>query len=234
MIFKLSDELIFPPVEYADSDGVLAIGGDLSVSRLLLAYASGIFPWFNEGDPILWWAPPLRPIFTPGHLKVSKSLRQIIRKGVYKVTFDRAFEEVLFHCASVPREGQFGTWLTADMKKAYTILFQLGYCHSVEAWHQDQLVGGLYGVSIGGFFVGESMFHLKDNASKVAFYYLSEWLHELGFHFIDGQVPTSHLMSLGAKEVARNDYMALLRKAIQYQPHTKNWRGKMFGLSQSK
>ncbi len=228
MIFKLSDDLVFPPVEYAESDGILAVGGDLSVSRLLLAYSSGIFPWFNAFDPILWWAPPLRPLFTPGNLKVSKSLRQIIRRGVYKVTFDQAFNKVLNNCASVPRPGQFGTWLTPKMKKAYTNLFELGFCHSVEAWYENRLVGGLYGVSIGGFFVGESMFHKKDNASKVAFYYLSEWLSELGYHFIDGQVPTSHLTSLGAKDVSRDEYMLLLRKAIQYQPPTRYWSEKVY------
>ncbi len=213
MLFELGDELIFPHPDYAEDDGLLAYGGDLSIERLLVAYSNGIFPWFNPGDPILWWSPNPRPVFIPGEMRVTKSLKQAIKKKDYDIQFDRNFALVLDKCASTPRGGETGTWLTNDMKEAYFRLHELGVAHSVEVWLKNEIVGGLYGVAIGKAFFGESMFHLKRDASKIAFYYLNMKLSQMGFHFIDGQVVTNHLLSLGAKQVSRTDFLELLQKA---------------------
>lgn len=223
MIFNLGEEIIFPPVDSSEPDGLLAFGGDLSPERLLTAYSSGIFPWYNPDDPILWWSPNPRPVFVDAKMKISKSLHQIINRKTYSVSFDKAFESVLMYCSSVPRVGQDGTWLTDEMKKAYIKLHQLGYCHSVETWLDGKLVGGLYGVAIGKAFVGESMFHLADNASKVAFFHLSELLMKWNFHFIDGQVSTPHLLSLGAVETPRNEYISQLNEAVRFESKNFLW-----------
>jgi leucyl/phenylalanyl-tRNA--protein transferase len=224
MIFPIQKSHGFPPVEYAEPDGLLGFGGDLSVEMLMAAYERGIFPWYNPDDPILWWSPDPRPLFTPGQIKVSKSLKQVLRKNTFTITFDQAFAEVLKACASVERPGQDGTWLTWEMEEAYISLHQLDYCHSVEVWRNDLLVGGLYGVIVGKSFVGESMFHKESNASKVGFYYLSETLKTWDFHFIDGQVSTPHLLSLGAIETPRSEFIKCLEKARQFNTHGLPWK----------
>lgn len=223
MVFRLGDENIFPHPDYAEDDGLLAIGGDLSPERLIQAYASGIFPWFNSGDPILWWSPNPRPVFTPGEMKVSKSLRQSIKKKNYQVKYDHAFGKVLELCAKTLRNGESGTWLTKPMRGAYQKLHEMGIAHSVEIWENDIMVGGLYGVALGRAFFGESMFHLKPDASKVAFYYLDYVLKEKDFHFIDGQVVTEHLLSLGAKEVKRDDFLKMLSRALEEPTIIGHW-----------
>jgi len=224
MIFELGKEIAFPPPAYAEPDGLLAIGGDLNIDRLLTAYSSGIFPWFNPDDPILWWSPDPRPIFIPGQIRVTKSLRKTINKNTFKITIDKAFKDVLEGCAKTPRRGETATWLTEEMKEAYTHLHLHGYAHSVEAWQNNELVGGLYGISLGKAFFGESMFHSVTNASKVAFYYLSEFLAQQKFHFIDGQVTNPHLLSLGAIEVSREEYLLRLHKAMKFSTEREIWK----------
>ncbi|MGO9378598.1 MAG: leucyl/phenylalanyl-tRNA--protein transferase [Dissulfurispiraceae bacterium] len=213
-IFRLTDNLDFPSPELAEHDGLLAVGGDLSVDRLILAYSMGIFPWYSDGYPILWWSPDPRMILIPKELKVSRSLRQTIKKGVYKITMNQAFEQVISHCANIPRGEGNGTWITAEMRAAYILLHKAGYAHSVEAWNGNELAGGLYGVILGKAFFGESMFAKKSNASKMAFAKLVELLSERGFELIDCQVSTQHLRSVGAREVPRTEFLEMLKKAI--------------------
>ncbi|NPA37400.1 MAG: leucyl/phenylalanyl-tRNA--protein transferase [Chlorobi bacterium] len=223
MIFQLPEDFVFPDPKLADDSGLLAVGGDLSTQRLLLAYWYGIFPWFNEGDPIMWWSPPVRPVFYPGKIKVSKSLKQVIRKGMFEVKLDTRFEEVMRAC-SMPRKDLEGTWINEEMITAYTRLHEFGFAHSVECYLEGELAGGLYGVSLGKAFFGESMFFRVSNASKVAFFALSENLKDMDFHFIDSQVTNSHLLSLGAEEVQRDEFMQMLEKALK-QPHTRGkWK----------
>lgn len=205
-----TNELSFPHPRYADEDGVLAVGGDLSIDRLLLAYANGIFPWFNSGEPIIWWSPDPRMVLYPDDLKISKSMKPVLKQHLFEIRYDTAFEQVMRHCAAVPRIGQSGTWITDDMLTAYAALHQAGYAHSVEAWQNGELVGGLYGVSLGRCFFGESMFTKVSNASKAAFIHLVQKLKEKGFELIDCQVHTSHLQSLGAREIPRADFLAIL------------------------
>lgn len=225
MVFELGDQIIFPPVIYAEEDGLLAVGGDLNVDRLILAYSSGIFPWFNPEDPIMWWSPNPRPIFIPGAIKTSKSLRATIRKKPYEIFIDRDFQGVLEACANTERKGQpSGTWLIDEMQAAYLRLHELGYAHSVEAWKDNQLVGGLYGVNLGKAFFGESMFYRERDASKIAFYHLSEFLKKHDFHFIDGQVTNDHLLSLGAQEISRNEYLKRLEAALKYPTDANIWK----------
>ena len=192
----------------------MAVGGDLSEDRLLLAYSMGIFPWYSEGSPILWWSPDPRLILIPGELKVSRSLSQVIKKGVFSVTIDTAFERVIRNCAEINREGQEGTWITEEMISAYISLHFAGHAHSVESWDRGELAGGLYGIALGKAFFGESMFAIKSNASKVAFVTLVEHLKKLNFSFIDCQVTTEHLKSLGAKEVGRRKFLQMLKEAL--------------------
>ncbi|MBI5641501.1 MAG: leucyl/phenylalanyl-tRNA--protein transferase [Nitrospirae bacterium] len=212
-VFRLTHELIFPPPELAEEDGLLAVGGDLTESRLLLAYSMGIFPWFSQGSPILWWSPDPRLVLRPSELKVSRSLRQTIRKGIYSVTFDRCFAEVMRYCAGVSRNEGEGTWITDEMMEAYCRLHEKGYAHSIETWLGDELAGGLYGVALGGIFFGESMFSLKRDASKVALVELVRHLEKNGCSLIDCQVTSEHLLSLGATEIPRAEFLEILRRS---------------------
>lgn len=211
----------FPPVHKALQypNGLLAAGGDLSPDRLINAYRQGIFPWFNEDDPILWWSPDPRCILLPEHCIISKSLRKKILKMEFKLTLDQAFESVVRACAA-PRKQQQETWISEQMIFAYHRLFKMGVAHSVEVWKDEQLVGGLYGLSIGSLFFGESMFSRANDASKIAFVYLCKQLKHWNFTFIDCQVPSEHLHSLGAQLISRQKFLSLLRKHIDDpQPH---------------
>jgi len=209
MIF-LSDNIWFPPVSCATTDGMIAIGGDLSIERLLLAYRSGIFPWYNEGEPIVWYSPDPRMVLFPEKLKVSKSMRQLINKNIFKVTVNTHFSEVIANCKIMNRNDQLGTWITDEMQKAYIKLHEFGVAKSVEVWLDNKLVGGLYGIDLGTVFCGESMFSHVSNASKIAFIYLVEKLKNENYSLIDCQVYTSHLESLGAEEIPRSEFLKYL------------------------
>lgn len=205
----LNEKLWFPDISEASEEGILAIGGDLSVARLLLAYRSGIFPWFENDEPILWWAPDPRFVLFPKKLKVSKSMKTILRKGNFKVTVNKAFKAVIAACAVAKRNGQNGTWITNSMISAFTKLHDLGYATSIEVWKDEILVGGLYGIDLGnGVFTGESMFSKVSNASKVGFI---TFIQNTSYRLVDCQVHTSHLESLGAEEVSRIDFMGFLK-----------------------
>lgn len=222
-VFELPDELIFPHPRLANSDGLLAIGGDLSVDRLLLAYANGIFPWFDEESPILWWSPNPRMVLLPDKLKISNSLKQVINKEKFMVTFDQDFGAVISNCAGMRRAGQEGTWIVPEMQEAYINLHEAGYAHSVEVWHDDRLVGGLYGVSLGKIFFGESMFHLMRDASKVALYFLVEKLKSWEFHLIDSQQDTPHMRSLGCELISMDKFLNLIKNALRYPTLQGKW-----------
>jgi len=208
-IFALDKSLIFPPVHLAEPDGLLAIGGDLSTERLLLAYRSGIFPWY-EGEHILWWSPDPRFVLFPDELVISKSMRTIIRKQSFSFTTNQAFAQVIENCKKIYRKDQNGTWITDEVKLAYTRLHHLGYAHSAETWLNGQLVGGLYGVILGDVFYGESMFSKESNASKFAFISYVEHLKQIGVRIIDCQVYTEHLESMGARMIPRSDFIKIL------------------------
>ncbi len=225
-IFQLPNEIVFPHVNLTHESGILAIGGDLSTERLLAAYAEGIFPWYSEGDPILWWCPDPRFVLRPGEVKVSKTMRQVFNRNIFRVTFDRAFREVITACR-IPRKSQAGTWITDEMLEAYCTLHENGYAHSVEAWRGDELAGGLYGVSLGGMFFGESMFTRESNASKAALIVLARALGERGFDMIDCQVYTAHLESLGAHDMARDEFIKVLRKSLERGTLRGSWDGDM-------
>lgn len=212
-MFRLDARLIFPPPELAE-DGLLAVGGDLDCDRLILAYSQGIFPWYSEGEPILWHSPDPRMVLLADELHVPKSLVKIRKKGLFSVTLDTAFAEVVLGCARSRRPGQRGTWITRAMKKAYLELHRRGYAHSAEAWQEGRLVGGLYGVSLGAAFFGESMFARAPDASKLAFVALLEQLRTWGITLIDCQVHTEHLARFGAGEWPRKAYLAALEKAL--------------------
>jgi leucyl/phenylalanyl-tRNA--protein transferase len=209
-MYFLTKELFFPPVEEANSEGVLAVGGDLSSERLLLAYKNGIFPWFNPGEPILWWAPKSRMVLYFEDLIVSKSMRKVGNQNQFKVTFNCNFREVISNCSSIKRDGQRGTWISPEMIDAYCKLNELGIAKSVEVWQNDQLVGGLYGIDLGTVFCGESMFSKVSNASKVAFITLANQLKKENYKVLDCQVYNDHLESLGCKEIDRDLFMKLL------------------------
>lgn len=206
----LSEKLWFPSVELATSDGLLAIGGDLSVPRLTLAYNSGIFPWFNQGDPIVWYSPDPRMVLFLDELKVSKSMKQLLRKHQYRITFNQSFEKVIEACRQTQRPGQAGTWITNEMKAAYIELHSLGLAKSVEVWREQLLVGGLYGIDLGSVFCGESMFSLESNTSKLALIALTKHLKQQHYKLIDCQVYNKHLASLGAREIPRNEFLKYL------------------------
>ncbi len=213
MMHYLTDKLWFPGPEEATTDGLLAIGGDLSVERLLLAYHSGIFPWFEDDQPILWWSPDPRMVLFPEKFKVSKSLRKTLNSEKFKITFNQNFSEVIKYCANVSRKGQVGTWITTEMQQAYNAMHKTGYALSVEVWENDNLVGGLYGIDLPQkkVFCGESMFSLVSDASKVAFYYLAEYVKSKDYKFIDCQIYNEHLESLGAEEIGRLEFLTMLK-----------------------
>lgn len=212
-LFALNNELIFPPVNLSEPDGLLAIGGDLSAERLLLAYRNGIFPWY-EGEDILWWSPEPRFVLFPDELKVSKSMQQLLKKNAFTFTINKAFKEVVDSCKTVSRRNQASTWITEEMKNAYINLHNMSYAHSAEVWLNDELVGGLYGIRLGKVFFGESMFSKVSNASKYAFInYVYALLLE-GVKLIDCQVYTEHLESLGARMIEREKFVQLLKDLI--------------------
>ncbi len=221
-IFQLTGDLVFPTVEMADPGGILAVGGDLSTERLLLAYQSGIFPWYDEESPILWWSPDPRFVIFPEEFRVSRRMRRFLRTSGYRVTLDTRFREVMASCAA-PRKSARGTWITPDMLEAYCRLHDEGYAHSVEVWRGHELAGGLYGVSIGKCFFGESMFNRADNASKTALAVLTDLMKQNGFHFIDSQVKTEHLAGMGAREIPRAEYLLLLKKSVSGGTIRGNW-----------
>lgn len=205
--FLFPDFKHFPDITAADAHGLLAVGGDLRPETLLMAYRSGIFPWYNEGEPICWYAPPERCIIYPDKIKVSKSMKQLLRKGMFRYSLNEAFDAVIHNCANITRPEQDGTWIVSEMEQAYKKMHQLGHAHSVEVWQNDMLAGGLYGIVQGGVFCGESMFSLVPNASKAALIHLCE---AFSFKLIDCQVPNPHLLSMGAELVSRSHFMELL------------------------
>jgi leucyl/phenylalanyl-tRNA--protein transferase len=221
-VFRLTKALVFPDPELAE-DGLLAIGGDLSVPRLLLAYRSGIFPWYGEDDPLLWWSPPMRALLHPGHLHLSARTRRRLRQQPFEIRFDSAFEQVIEHCSRAPRPGQDGTWITAAMREAYVALHHAGHAHSVEAWRQDELKGGLYGVSLGGAFFGESMFSLEAEASRAALLALDTRLLQWGFTLLDGQLPHEGLAGYGFRSVPRAHFLEALAEALELEGHSGSW-----------
>lgn len=216
---------LFPPVESASPEGLLAIGGDLGPERLLAAYQHGIFPWYSPGQPILWWSPDPRAVLYPDKLRVSRSLRKTLRRGRLRVRTDSCFREVMLACAAprIQHPGG-GTWITDDMVAAYCRLHDLGFAHSIETWHDNRLVGGLYGVALGGLFFGESMFSRDTDASKVALAALVTWLRGWGFALIDCQMPSAHLASLGAEEIPRRTFLAELATALARPGRPGRWR----------
>jgi len=209
-MYVLSEDLVFPPVQLANKDGLLAVGGDLSLERLLLAYKSGIFPWYSKGEPIIWYSPDPRMVLYPDQLKVSKSMRKFIRKGEFKITFNQNFYEVIANCKSIPRNDQGGTWITDEMQRAYINLHNKGYAKSVEVWRDSEIVGGLYGIDLGTVFCGESMFSKVNNTSKLAFIFLIEKLKKEKYELVDCQVYNKHLASLGAQEISRKEFLRYL------------------------
>lgn len=211
-VFQLDHTLVFPPVQLSESDGLLAVGGDLSPERLLLAYRSGIFPWYDE-PPLLWWSPDPRFVLFPAELKVSASMKQLLKKERFRITFNQDFKGVMARCGSISREGQQGTWINREMRNAYQHLHEAGYAMSVECYEGDRLAGGLYGVKIGRCFFGESMFSEVSNASKAAFItFVQTYAAELAI--IDCQVHTQHLESLGARFISREDFLLLLQQHL--------------------
>ncbi len=221
-VYVLGDELVFPPVDGAE-DGLVAVGGDLSTERLLLAYKSGLFPWYEEGQPILWHSPDPRYVITHDTFHLPRRLARSVRGEPYRLTLDRAFERVIDACARIPRPGQDGTWITRDIRKAYVRLHRQGLAHSAEAWDGETLVGGLYGVSLGGAFFGESMFAHEPDASKIAFVRLVRQLEEWGIDLIDCQVHTDHLEKFGALAWSRARYLRALGAALERPTRQGNW-----------
>jgi len=222
-VYQLTDQLVFPPAELADPDGLLAVGGDLSVERLLLAYRSGIFPWYEPGQPILWWSPDPRLVLFPLRLQISHSMRPVLNSSRFSITYDRHFSEVIHKCATVSRSGQHGTWITAEMEAAYIRLHEAGWAHSAEVWDNGTLVGGLYGVCIGGCFFGESMFTEVPNASKFALIKLVRDWYPRGLALIDCQVPSRHLLSLGAELIPRSRFLRLLPGLLRQKKLQHAW-----------
>lgn len=222
-ILHLTHNKKFPDLRDRIDSGLIAFGGDLRVSRLLEAYSKGIFPWYDQSSPILWHSPLERCIFFIDDLKVSHSLKQKLKKGIFSFTFDQHFTEIMRYCAFTKRKGESGTWIFSETVEAYTALHKDGYAHSLEVWHDGQLAGGLFGVSLGKAFFGESMFHLVTDASKAAMYFLFDFLKNHEFHFVDAQMETSHLMSLGARLLPRNKYLDELKIALNHDTINGNW-----------
>ncbi len=224
-IFQLSEDIVFPHPSLANEDGLLAIGGDLSVERLILAYYNGIFPWYNEGEPIMWWSPNPRCVLFPEKFKIPKSLETFLKKHSFTISFDTRFDEVIYHCATITRKGQEGkTWITAQVQEAYITLFRLGIAHSVEVYDKSELVGGLYGIAIGKAFFGESMFHKVSNASKIALVALVTQLQKWKFEIIDNQQTSELLLSFGAEEITRDYFLEVLKKAVNKKPLFGKWK----------
>ena len=223
-VYRLPKEPIFPDPELAEEGGLVAIGGDLTIDRLVNAYSAGIFPWYSEGQPILWFSPDPRMVLLPGKFKRSKSLERVIHSKKFDLRIDSRFPDVIEACSRIPRPGQEGTWITDDMIDAYIELHRLGIAHSFETYYQDELIGGLYGVSLGKAFFGESMFHLQRDASKVALSHLVSFCERHGFHFIDAQVPTGHLARLGAEEMPRPEFLKRLAAAMEFDGIIGQWR----------
>jgi leucyl/phenylalanyl-tRNA--protein transferase len=223
-VHLLSEALKFPHPHFATPEGLLAVGGDLSLERLLSAYRHGIFPWFLEGEPILWWSPDPRLVLFPNEFKVSRSLKKSINRSLFDITIDRVFRRVITECAVTRIEQKEPTWIVGDMIDAYCRLHESGFAHSVEVWQDGALVGGLYGVSLGKCFFGESMFTVVSNASKVAFAWLVEFLKSHAFHMIDCQVTTRHLISMGAREIPRDRFLTLLQASLKERTMKGTWR----------
>jgi leucyl/phenylalanyl-tRNA--protein transferase len=221
-IFQLTEDFVFPPVHRASDSGILAIGGDLSPGRLLTAYRLGIFPWYSKDDPIIWWSPDPRFVLFPGELHISRSMKKVLRQNSFRITYDHNFFGVITACRK-PRPKEKETWITKDMLEAYCSLHLLGYAHSAEAWCGEHLVGGIYGVSLGRCFFGESMFSLMDNASKAALVHLVGRLKNLNFQILDCQVYTSHMETLGARFMPREKFITLLEKALNHDTLRGNW-----------
>jgi leucyl/phenylalanyl-tRNA--protein transferase len=222
-VFLLSDDIAFPEPELSREDGLLAVGGDLGIERLILAYRMGIFPWYSRGEPILWWSPDPRLVLYPESFHISRSLMKSLKQGRFTVTLDQSFSQVIAACAETPRNNQPGTWITPDMIEAYCRLHEAGFAHSVEVWDQQELAGGLYGVSLGNCFFGESMFSRKSNASKVGLATLVPLLQSWSIHLIDCQVTTDHLVRLGAREIPRKQFLAELKPALNAPTRKGNW-----------
>ena len=223
-VYQLMPEVpFFPPNDEAEDDGLLAIGGDLNKERLLEAYRNGIFPWYEIGQPILWWTPDPRMILVPEEMKISRSLKRVIKKEHFEIRFDTAFQQVIKACADVRIDQGEGTWIIPEMQKAYTELHQDGFAHSVESWSEGKLAGGLYGISLGQCFFGESMFSKKNDSSKVALVALAEFSKTVGIKMIDCQMTTNHLLSLGAKEIKRELFLKNLKKYLEKPTLSGNW-----------
>ncbi len=223
-VYRIPSEHLFPPVDNAEPDGLLGVGGDLAPERLELAYRSGIFPWYSEGQPILWFSPDPRFVLYTAELEVPRSLKKIVRRGDFRISMDTAFAEVIGQCRQRSRPGQRGTWITGAMERSYNELHARGQAHSVEAWSGERLVGGLYGVAFGHFFAGESMFALEPDASKVGFVHLVLQLRAWGFPLIDSQVHTAHLERFGGKHIPRRRYLAEIDRLIRQPRPAGPWR----------
>jgi leucyl/phenylalanyl-tRNA--protein transferase len=221
-VYYLGEDPVFPPAEYADPDGILAVGGDLSPERLIEAYSRGIFPWYSSETPIIWWSPDPRFVIYPEDVKISKSMRQILKRKIFEIKFDTSFREVITACSG-KRKHEKGTWITSEMIEAYVALHKMGIAHSIESWNEGKLAGGLYGVSLGGIFFGESMFSRMSNASKAAFIVLSDNLLRLGFDLIDSQVHTDHMESLGAVEMDREIFLKIVAESVERETIIGNW-----------
>lgn len=223
-VYALSEELVFPHPSLATEDGLLAVGGDLSPERMLLAYANGIFPWYSEGRPLMWWCPRPRLILQPQDLRVGRTLRKTIKRRRYRITCDQAFDRVMAACADVPRPDQDGTWITADLTEAFAELHRRGVAHSIEAWEDDELVGGLYGLALGRIFFGESMFALRPDASKVAFVHLVRQLAAWDFDLVDCQVVTDHLTRFGAETIELDAFLDRLEAGVGAPTRLGPWQ----------
>jgi leucyl/phenylalanyl-tRNA--protein transferase len=226
-VFRLNNELVFPSPELAREDGILAIDGDLSPDRILLAYSNAIFPWYSKGEPIVWWSPDPRFVLFPQKIKISYSLKKEIKRNKFEITYDKDFRAVITNCQQSPRKNQNGTWITNEMLEAYCKLNQYGYAHSIEAWFEGTLAGGFYGVSLGRCFMGESMFTKIPNASKVAFATLVSDLIKNNFYIIDSQVYTEHMNNFGAENIPRSEYLKILSESLEYETIVGNWGEKL-------